>query len=239
MNNNLKQLIELQKIDSKLLNIEESKGDLPKIVQNLTDQLENAKKETDLRVEEIKEIASGINKETASVDDNNVKLKKLNEQLFLVKSNKEYDALNFEIDHLKELIKTSEDKVIELEEEKEIINDNKENYASEIEDFQKALDEKNAELNTAISNTEKEESELNKFRLEVVDTIDPKFLGTYNRLRKAKNGLGITNLCSDACGVCFTQLPKQTVIEVKEGINIVSCPTCSIYLFFEEEELEE
>ena len=27
MNNNLKQLIELQKIDSKLLNIEESKGD--------------------------------------------------------------------------------------------------------------------------------------------------------------------------------------------------------------------
>ena len=58
-------------------------------------------------------------------------------------------------------------------------------------------------------------------------------------MRKAKNGLGITNLCSDACGVCFTQLPKQTVIEVKEGINIVSCPTCSIYLFFEEEELEE
>ena len=40
MNNNLKQLIELQKIDSKLLNIEESKGDLPKIVQNLTDQLD-------------------------------------------------------------------------------------------------------------------------------------------------------------------------------------------------------
>ena len=239
MNNNLKQLIELQKIDSKLLNIEESKGDLPKIVQNLTDQLENAKKETDLTAEKIKEIASGINKETASVGDNNVKLKKLNEQLFLVKSNKEYDALNFEIDHLKELIKTSEDKVIELEEEKEIINDNKENYASKTEDFQKALDEKNAELNTAISNTEKEESELNKFRLEVVDTIDPKFLGSYNRLRKAKNGLGITNLCSDACGVCFTQLPKQTVIEVKEGINIVSCPTCSVYLFFEEEELEE
>ena len=77
MNNNLKQLIELQKIDSKLLNIKESKGDLPIIVQNLTDQLENAKKETELRAEEIKEITSGINKETASVDDNNVKLKKL------------------------------------------------------------------------------------------------------------------------------------------------------------------
>ena len=59
--------------------------------------------------------------------------------------------------------------MIELEEEKEIINDNKENYASKTEDFQKALDEKNAELNTAISNTEKEESELNKFRLEVVE----------------------------------------------------------------------
>ena len=54
-------------------------------------------------------------------------------------------------------------------------------------------------------------------------------------LREAKDGIGIINICSNACGACFTQLPKQTVIEVKENSNIVSCPNCSIYLFFEEE----
>ena len=39
MNNNLKRLIELQKIDSRLLNIEELRGDLPIRVEKLTNDL--------------------------------------------------------------------------------------------------------------------------------------------------------------------------------------------------------
>ena len=51
MNNNLKQLIELQKIDSRLLSIEESKGDLPNIVKRLTEELERKFGYENLQVE--------------------------------------------------------------------------------------------------------------------------------------------------------------------------------------------
>ena len=43
MDNNLKQLIELQKIDSRLLSIEELRGDLPNIVDNLGKELKTTK----------------------------------------------------------------------------------------------------------------------------------------------------------------------------------------------------
>ena len=43
MNDNLKQLIELQKIDLRLLSIEELRGDLPVMVQKLTENLEKSK----------------------------------------------------------------------------------------------------------------------------------------------------------------------------------------------------
>ena len=43
MNNNLKQLIELQKIDSRLLSIEELRGDLPNTVVNLAEKLDKTK----------------------------------------------------------------------------------------------------------------------------------------------------------------------------------------------------
>ena len=234
MNNNLKQLIELQKIDSRLLSIEESKGDLPSTVKKLTEELDNTKKEEQLGESKIKEIFSEIKKETANIEDSSVKLSKLKDQLYLVKSNKEYDALSFEIDHLKELIKTSEDRAIELEEHKENIENNNKNYAVDINDVEKTLDEKNTELSIAISNTEKEESELNKSRLKVVDTIDTRFLSSYNRLREARGGMGIVNICSNACGACYTQLPKQTIIEVKGNSSIIPCPNCSTYMFFEE-----
>ena len=53
--------------------------------------------------------------------------------------------------------------------------------------------------------------------------------------RKSKNGLGIISIVSNACGACYTQLPRQTVIEVKESSEVISCPNCSTYLFFDEE----
>ena len=45
MDNNLKQLIELQKIDSRLLNIERLRGDLPNIVDDLGIELKTTKEE--------------------------------------------------------------------------------------------------------------------------------------------------------------------------------------------------
>ena len=86
-----------------------------------------------------------------------------------------------------------------------------------------------------MSKTEKEEDKLNKTRLQVVDKIEVRFIDTYDRLRKTKNGLGIMSILSNACGACYTQLPRQTVIEVKDNTGVISCPNCSIYLFFDKE----
>jgi len=235
MDNNLKQLIELQKIDSRLLQIEESKGDLPSTVESLNMQLNIAKDQEQSRKDRMSEVDSRIRKETSLIDDSNVKLEKFKEQLYLVKSNKEYDALSMEMDHLKNTIKDSEDIVINLEEEKESIEGDSKNFESEIQNFESTLKEKNSELDIAISNTKKEESELNKNRLGVVKKIESRFVSNYDRLRKTREGLGITNIFSNACGACYTQLPRQTVLELKDNASIISCPNCSIYLFFEEE----
>ena len=235
MNNNLKQLIELQRIDSRLLSIAELRGDLPVKVEELTDELSQIKKDFDKNEERVVNIATDIKKESNTIEDSTSKLEKLKNQLYLVKSNKEYDALNFEIDHLKESISKSEMIILELEEEKENINKSSESQKNEIDDATKMLDEKNTELQSTMSKTEQEESNLNKNRITVVDKIEERFVSTYNRLRKTKDGLGVMNILSNACGACYTQLPRQTVIEVKESIEIISCPNCSTYLFFDEE----
>jgi len=235
MNNNLKQLIELQKIDSRLLSIEELRGDLPITVENLSKDLENVKEELEKNEARTEEISSNIKKQTNEIEDFSTKLKKLQDQLYLVKSNKEYDALNFEIDHLKESIAASENIILDLEQEKENIDEKNTNFRNEIDEASKLLNEKSTELESTMSKTEEEEAELNKTRIGVVDKIDIKFISTYDRLRKAKDGLGIMNILSNACGACYTQLPRQTVIEVKQSVDVISCPNCSTYLFFDEE----
>ena len=235
MDNNLKQLIELQRIDSRLLSIEKLRGDLPNIVDNLGSELKTIREEEENAKGRIEEITSNVRKQTATIDDSTVKLKKLKEQLYLVKSNKEYDSLNFEIDHLKEIISSSENIIINLEEEKENIDEKNKTFQIDIENSTKILDQKNAELKATMSKTKKEESELNKSRIKVADNVENRFLANYNRLREARDGLGIMNITSNACGACYTQLPRQTIIEVKDNSSVISCPSCSIYLFFDEE----
>ena len=235
MDNNLKQLIELQKIDSRLLSIEKLRGDLPNIVDDLGIELKTTKGEEENAKGKIKEIISSIRKETSVIDDSTVKLKKLKDQLYLVKSNKEYDALNFEIDHLKETISNSENITIDLEEEKENIDEKSKNFQIDIKDATKTLNQKSTELKVTMSKTEKEEFELNKSRLEIVDKIESRLLSNYDRLRKSRDGFGIMNIHSNACGGCYTQLPRQTIIEVKDNLSVISCPNCSIYFFFDGE----
>jgi len=235
MNNNLKQLIELQKIDSRLLDIKELRGDLPNTVEKLAKDLEKTKtnlKSVEYRVEEI---TSEERKEANTIEDSTSKLKKIQDQLYLVKSNKEYDALNFEIDHLKDAIDKAENIIFNLEEEKETIDEKNKIVQLDLDNAIKILDEKSSELDVTMLKTEKEESELNKSRIKVIEKIENKFIATYNRLIKAKDGLGVMSILSNACGACYTQLPRQTVIEVKENINIITCPNCSTYLFFDEE----
>ena len=235
MNDNLKQLIELQKIDLRLLSIEELRGDLPVMVQKLTENLEKSKSDKKNAEGRIEEISSEVKKKTNEIEDSITKLEKLKEQLYLVKSNKEYDALNFEIDHLKELINNAENIILDLEQEKESVDEENKNFQIEIDDASKTLDKKSDELKLTMSKTQEEESELNKARVQLVNKIEVKFISTYDRLRKAKDGLGVMSILSNACGACYTQLPRQTVIEVKDSVDVISCPNCSTYLFFDEE----
>ena len=146
MDNNLKQLIELQKIDSRLLSIKELRGDLPNTVADLDKELRTIKEEEEYTKARIEEITSNIRKQTATVDDSTIKLKKLKDQLYIVKSNKEHDALNFEMDHLKETINSSENIIIDLEEEKESIDEKNKNFQINIENASKTLDKKSTEL---------------------------------------------------------------------------------------------
>ena len=36
-----------------------------------------------------------------------------------------------------------------------------------------------------------------------------------------------------ACGACYSKLPPQTTIEIKENATIVTCPSCGVFLFWD------
>ncbi|MBC8312278.1 MAG: hypothetical protein H8E72_08215 [Candidatus Marinimicrobia bacterium] len=233
MKETLNQLIELQEIDCRLHEINELKGDLPEKVLDQENELTIYKNENETKDARVQEIETVSRKRTAEVEDFNVKLTKYKDQLYLVTSNKEYDALNTEIDNMKKAISESETIILTGEEEKNTLNEVIKSNSNKIETVTLTLAENKSELETALSETQAEEKKLLKSRTGLVKDIDTRYLGVYERLMSSRDGAGLVSMIKSSCGSCYAKLPPQMVIEVKENSKIISCPSCSIFLFWD------
>ena len=233
MNQTLEQLIKLQEIDHRLMEIKEHMGDLPKTVESQELEITTIQSENEQKQERIVQIDKDIRHHEAEIEDFSTKLKKYKEQLFLVKSNKEYDAISQEIDHIKTTISKSETVQLQFEEEKNELEEAIKLNTSKIESTKESLASNQIELQSAMSETTHEQEELESNRNILFKDIEPTYLNTYETLRNARDGVGMASIIGSACGGCYSQLPPQIVIEIKENKKIITCPGCGILQFWD------
>jgi len=188
----LHNLIELQRIDNRLYELEELRGDLPFQVKNLEDQINSLSKENTEKSDKIIELDSDLRKINSSTDDNQVKLKHYKDQLYLVTTNKEYDALLSEIDTMKNNIQESEENIIKFEEEKTELTDLIKRNELKIESFAENLKNSKEELNKSLSDTEAEERELSQRRTEFAKKIDTNYINNYEKVKVAREGIAVS-----------------------------------------------
>ena len=101
MNQTLEQLIKLQEIDQRLLEIKDFMGDLPSTVETQKKDVATMRSDNEEKQSRITQIEKEMRHYEREIEGMNTKMVKYKEQLYLVKSNKEYDSLNHEIDHIK------------------------------------------------------------------------------------------------------------------------------------------
>ena len=233
MKQTLEQLIKLQEIDQRLLEIKEHMGDLPVTVESQELEVASLQSENEQKLNRIEEIEKDIRHHEAEIEDFTIKLGKFKEQLFLVKSNREYDTLSQEIDHMKAAITESEDVQLKFEEEKTELEENIKLNTNKIETTSESLTSNRADLQSALAETTNEQEELESNRSVIFDKIEPSYLNAYETLRNARDGVGMVSIIGRACGGCYSQLPPQIVIEIKENNKIISCPSCCVLQFWD------
>ena len=233
MNETLEQLIKLQEIDHRLLEIKSFMGDLPSMVENQEKELSILENENKEKLDRITEVDKEIRHYNREVEDMNTQMVKYKDQLYLVKSNKEYDSLNHEIDHMKGRISELETKLFSLLEEKELLEESVKLNVGKIESIKKVLSENRIKLKSAMDETKNEQNDLEKNRNSLFKNIEPIKLSSYEKIRNGREGIGMVSIIENACGGCYSQLPPQIVIEIKKSLDIITCPNCSIMLFWD------
>lgn len=234
--NSIQDLIELQKIDSQLAEIEELLGDLPIKVTELKNKEDSLTSDFERGKSRLKEIALEQHKTEMNLAEFKEKIDKLKDQLFLVTNNKQYDALMLEIDHLKGNLDRNETTELELLEEKDQLAEQVKSQEQSLESLSKELSSKQVNLEQALAASSSEKKDLESRREETAKDLSASVLARYNRILSARNGLAVVSLEGRSCGGCGAALPPQLVAEVKTLMTIQNCSICTRFLFWEKPE---
>jgi predicted nucleic acid-binding Zn-ribbon protein len=233
MKESLTKLIKLQAIDSQLMEIEEQKGDLPAEVEYRTRELENLEQgsaQKSVRTEEIEKESLRLK---GSLEEARDHLKRYQEQLLLVSTNRAYDALMAEIDTAKKILDDGEFHLLELSEEQQRLTDEIKADEMQVGEKRTFLDTQKESLRATIAATEAEAQSLEAARAELINQIESRFLNAYERIRAARDGLAVVSMARGACGVCYNRIPPQKQVEIKAMDTIVTCESCGVIMFWQ------
>ena len=229
----VKNIVELQNIDSQLMELEEILGDLPKKVEESIAE----EKQTISRIEDnkqrVKEIQVELNKMELRVKEDNVKIDHLKDQLFKVTTNKQYDAIMAEIDHLKEQLDNDENVEIDLLEEKEKLDTKITDQEKSIESVSKDLIDKRKYLENLIQESAVQKAQLENERNNLIKSIEPNVLKRYDMVRKARRGTAAVPVIGNSCSGCGAMVPPQKISEIKEDKTPHTCDECMRFLYIE------
>jgi uncharacterized protein len=227
----LQRLIKLQDLDARYDALIAKLGDLPETVKTLEKQIANEKEQNKVRQTSIEENESLIRSNTAKIEDLKAKIDKYKEQLFLVTTNREYDALTAEIEYNEQAVKEAEDQILQSEEENERLKETLERTVKNIEEMEKRLVEARESLEETQKQTEKEKQELEEEREKLTAEIPRNHLSMYKRVRKARNGLAVVPLLRDACSGCHNRVIPQKRVNIYKKNQVITCDFCGRFLY--------
>ncbi|GIS72746.1 MAG: hypothetical protein CM1200mP10_23230 [Candidatus Neomarinimicrobiota bacterium] len=177
------QLVELQAVDTQLQDLNELLGDLPKKVDNLFRGEESLINAVDKGNNRLKEIELALKKAEHHMAEIKQKIDKLKDQLSLVTSNKQYDALTQEIEYLKQAMNEAELEDLELEEEKETLKNDLQEKEDNLESLSEDLKIRRGRLEDLnFLSRRKKKNKLEKEREEKSIHIDSSLIGRYIKL---------------------------------------------------------
>ena len=229
----IKELVNLQKIDLQLQDIESLLGDLPKKVEALKNEENELIKSVDSAKARLKELDLELNKCDSAIEEIKVKIDKHKDQLFLVTNNRQYDALQVEIDHLKKAMDESETKSLECSEEKENLEEKTKSNEENLDSLSTDLVQRRKKLEVLMKQSSEEKAILEKDRESQLVNIDSMVIAKYDTIYEARKGLCVVSVEGSACGGCGGFVPPQIVSEVRAGKGLHNCESCSRFLYFD------
>ncbi|VAX17935.1 hypothetical protein MNBD_NITROSPINAE02-629 [hydrothermal vent metagenome] len=238
MNSDLEKLINLQVKDSDIARKEALLKILPDEIKKSYSSAQDAKTALE-EFDNTNEANSRLSRDLeAQVEDHKEKIAQSKSKLPTVKTNVEYRALLKEQDNFEKKIVQLEEKQLELMEILEsdsgargslekVYNEEEGKFKIIQKEKEAAIEEVKAALERLIEE-----------RQGIIDGITPDIYANYEKVMRARDGIGVARIADMLCQGCNQTIPPREYYEIKSSDKIHQCPHCSRFLYYEAEKTD-
>jgi len=239
LNQKLSPLVELQKLDLRIVEIDEIRKKIPDRLRtaeaplrDTTRLLNDTKTAVDAAVKERRSHEKDLEVHEAQTD-------KMKSRLSELKTNKEYQAHLFEIELANKKRGDFEEKILvwmdQIDQLQRTVKETQEKVKTLETVFaqeKKLLDEQDCALAAELA-------QLDGQRREVSEQVEPSLLQRYNQIKAGRKDQPLAAVRGGICAGCRLQIPPQLIAEVKRSEDLQVCPYCRRMLYWEGEPVAE
>ena len=235
MANEIERLRKLQDVDGKLFHLRQELEQKPLVLERFREGVKE--QQTNAQAIEARLKALQLQQKEKDIDltTKETNTKRLQAQLFQVKTNKEYSAIQHEIDQSKADASLLEEEIIQLMEAVEKTAKEHKAQLATVEERQTELRRQEQIIAKELDAGRAQMSVLDEERQRITPLLEPATLSTYERILANREGLALVPLVSnEACGGCNMVQPPQVVHEVHLNARLVMCENCNRILYFDQ-----
>lgn len=229
-------LIQLQHCDNRMREIGKRKEEGPLKIRKAEDDLREAEtkiEEERRKLEALKKERRQIEQEVQELDQ---KIEKSTIKLSHIKSNKEYTAAIKEIDDLKKAKFITEDKIIEVMEKTDGLEQEAVEQDRRIQGLRAEADKNKEQILWELELLDRELANIEEKRRSFIKDLEPDILRRYLFLHERKNGLAISAVVTGVCQTCHLGIPPQKFNELIRGNALMTCPHCNRIMYWGDDE---
>ena len=231
MNPDLQTLIELQRLDTTIAELESEIESLPQKIAQVESQLAEHMQAVEASKKRLADNQRSRRKRENEIAALRDKVSHYKDQSFEVKTNEQYRALLHEIEYHEAEIRKLEDEMLV-----EMIDS--EALEKQLREAERSLAEERSrteqEIAAARQRQQQDEGELNTARVrraEIQGRLAPDVYETYERVARFRKGLAVAEVRNGTCGACHVHLRPQAYAEARTNSQIVVCESCGRILY--------
>jgi predicted nucleic acid-binding Zn-ribbon protein len=232
VNEQLRLLIDLQKLDSIMLSTRLLIDAIPDRISSHEGYLKNAETAYETAKQQLASLEKKKKDKEHEIEEIREKTQKLKQRTSEIKTNKEYQAHLKEIEKTEKGLKSAEDEMLSimdsLEGASKVIEIEKVRVAEE----RAKIESMKKELEKEVLRCGEELKRLKEDRKKLIDKIDTGIYNEYMAIMKSRRGLAVVEAKDEACQGCNMHIPPQMFVEIKTSDEIIHCPQCRRILYY-------